>query len=107
NEPIVIDGVGFAAIGRLKLLQVMQRQLGKVGVAPEYNVQLTEKADLDGYDLVVAADGANSFVRRCYEEQFGTTVVPLKNKFVWYGTSKRFDSLTQTFVETEHGTFNA
>lgn len=107
NERIVIDGVGFAAIGRLNLLQVMQRQLGTVGVTPEYNVRLTDKADLEGYDLVVAADGANSFVRQCYEEQFGTSIVPLQNKFVWYGTSKRFESLTQTFIETEHGAFNA
>lgn len=107
NERIVIDGVGFAAIGRLKLLQVMQRQLGTVGVVPEYNVRLTDKTDLEGYDLVVAADGANSFVRQCYEDQFGTTIVPLQNKFVWYGTSKRFESLTQTFIETTHGAFNA
>jgi 2-polyprenyl-6-methoxyphenol hydroxylase-like FAD-dependent oxidoreductase len=31
----------------------------------------------------------------------------LDNKFAWFGTTKRFETLTQTFVETEHGTFNA
>jgi 2-polyprenyl-6-methoxyphenol hydroxylase-like FAD-dependent oxidoreductase len=31
----------------------------------------------------------------------------LENKFAWYGTTKVFETLTQTFVENEHGTFNA
>jgi 2-polyprenyl-6-methoxyphenol hydroxylase-like FAD-dependent oxidoreductase len=53
----------------------------------------------------VAADGANSFVRRTRD--FGTTITPLTNKFAWFGTRKPFRTLTQTFVENEHGTFNA
>src|ERR1022692_5006480 len=31
NERVVIDGIGFAAIGRLKLLQVLQQRLRSVG----------------------------------------------------------------------------
>ncbi|HYT47770.1 MAG TPA: monooxygenase, partial [Burkholderiales bacterium] len=30
GTPVVIDGIGFAAIGRLQLLQLLQRQLGSV-----------------------------------------------------------------------------
>ena len=29
------------------------------------------------------------------------------NKFAWYGTTKRFETLSQTFVATDLGTFNA
>jgi 2-polyprenyl-6-methoxyphenol hydroxylase-like FAD-dependent oxidoreductase len=29
------------------------------------------------------------------------------NKFAWYGTSKRFETLSQTFVETDRGAFNS
>jgi 2-polyprenyl-6-methoxyphenol hydroxylase-like FAD-dependent oxidoreductase len=29
------------------------------------------------------------------------------NKFAWYGTAKRFETLSQTFVNTERGAFNA
>src|SRR5215470_2865306 len=35
-EQVVIDGVGFAAIGRLKLLQLLQARARSVGIAPAY-----------------------------------------------------------------------
>jgi 2-polyprenyl-6-methoxyphenol hydroxylase-like FAD-dependent oxidoreductase len=62
---------------------------------------------LTGYDLIVAADGLNSLVRRSFEQEFGATVSHSANKFAWYGTTQRFETLSQTFVETEHGAFNA
>ena len=62
---------------------------------------------LAGYDLIVAADGLNSLVRRSFEGDFGTSVSYSANKFAWYGTSKRFETLSQTFVETGLGAFNA
>ena len=36
GERVVIDGVGFAAVGRLKLLQLLQARARSVGVAPVY-----------------------------------------------------------------------
>ena len=105
GTPVVIDGIGFAAIGRLELLRLLRQQAASVGIAPEYEHPLTRPAELEGYDLVVAADGANSFVRRTRD--FGTRIAPLANKFAWFGTRKRFATLTQTFVQNEHGTFNA
>src|SRR5687768_15789242 len=105
GTPIVIDGIGFSAIGRLKFLQLLRDQLESVGVSPEYGVVLGEKENLQTFDLVVAADGANSTVRKSAD--FGTTVTPLSNKFAWFGTTKVFDTLTQTFVQHEAGTYNA
>jgi 2-polyprenyl-6-methoxyphenol hydroxylase-like FAD-dependent oxidoreductase len=105
GERVVIDGIGFAAIGRLKLLQLLQERLASVSIVPEYQTTLRDRKELEGYDLVVAADGANSFVRGTAD--FGTTVEPLSNKFAWFGTPKAFDTLTQTFVQNEHGSFNA
>jgi 2-polyprenyl-6-methoxyphenol hydroxylase-like FAD-dependent oxidoreductase len=103
GTPVVIDGIGFAAIGRLRLLQLLQRQLASVGITPEYETTLA--SPVHDYDLVLAADGANSVVRGWHD--FGTRVSRLTNKFAWYGTTKLFDTLTQTFVANEHGTFNA
>ena len=105
GTPIVIDGVGFSAIGRLEFLRLMQQRAASVGIIPEYLRAISSDQELKGYDLVVAADGANSFVRRTAD--FGTTITPLANKFAWFGTTKMFSTLTQTFVGNEHGTFNA
>ena len=101
GERVVIDGIGFNAIGRLHFLRFMQQQAARAGVQPEYN---TPVGDVSGYDLVVAADGANSAVRRMRD--FGTRISHCTNKFAWYGTPKRFEKLTHTFLENEHGTFN-
>jgi 2-polyprenyl-6-methoxyphenol hydroxylase-like FAD-dependent oxidoreductase len=105
GTPVVIDGIGFAAIGRLEFLQLMQGRLASVGIRPEYSKTISSGDELKGQHLIVAADGANSFVRRMAD--FGTTVASLSNKFAWYGTTKIFPTLTQTFVENEHGHFNA
>jgi 2-polyprenyl-6-methoxyphenol hydroxylase-like FAD-dependent oxidoreductase len=107
GQRIVIDGVGFAAIGRLQLLQLLQQRLASVGIVPEYRTVLDDLHALQGWDLVVAADGANSFVRRTQEAAFGTQVEPLHNRFVWYGTTQPFDTLTQTFIGTPFGSMNA
>ena len=58
-----------------------------------------------GFDLVVGADGLNSVVRSSLA--FQPRIEMLTNKFVWYGTTKRFETLSQTFVETKLGAFNA
>ena len=105
GTPVVIDGIGFAAIGRLKFLRLMQQRAASAGVSVEFEKNISQKDEIRGYDLVVAADGANSTVRRSAD--FGTTITPLSNKFAWFGTTRIFPTLTQTFVENEHGHFNA
>jgi 2-polyprenyl-6-methoxyphenol hydroxylase-like FAD-dependent oxidoreductase len=107
GEEIVIDGVGFAAIGRLQLLKLLRDRVHRAGVTPRYGMQLTSLDELSGFDLIVGADGVNSLVRRSFEGDFKTSLTYLDNKFIWYGTTQPFDALTQTFVETELGTFNA
>lgn len=104
GTPVVIDGIGFSAIGRLKFLQLLRGQLEGVGVAIEFEKNINSENRND-YDLIVAADGANSTIRKCAD--FGTTITPLGNKFAWFGTTRVFDTLTQTFVQNEAGFFNA
>jgi 2-polyprenyl-6-methoxyphenol hydroxylase-like FAD-dependent oxidoreductase len=105
GTPVLIDGIGFAAIGRLKLLSLLQQQSASVGIRPEFQRALSTADELEGYDLVVAADGANSFVRRLAD--FGTRIAHCANKFAWYGTRRLYKTLTQTFVRNAEGSFNA
>ena len=107
GEVITLDGVGFSAIGRLELLQLLQQRANSVGVSLNFNQTIDSLAELDWADVVVGADGLNSIVRRAHEGDFGTSLSYFGNKFAWFGTSQVFDTLTQTFVETEWGAFNA
>lgn len=107
GEKVTIDGVGFSSIGRLHLLQLLQERARAVGAELEFETAVPAPDDLADYDLIVASDGVNSAVRRGYEGDFDMSLSYLPNKFAWYGVAKPFDTLTQTFIETEYGPFNA
>ncbi len=107
GESVEIDGVGFSSIGRLDLLTILQQRASSAGVTPRYDTLIQSVDQLADYDLIVAADGLNSLVRRTFEGDFGTSLSYSANKFAWYGTTKRFETLSQTFVATEVGAFNA
>lgn len=102
---IRLDGIGFSAIGRLRLLRLLQARVTEVGLVPEFGKVVHDLAELGEYDLLIAADGVNSLVRRKFD--FGTQQELLNNRFVWYGTRQRYDTLTQTFKQTAEGHFNA
>jgi 2-polyprenyl-6-methoxyphenol hydroxylase-like FAD-dependent oxidoreductase len=107
GERIDIDGVGFAGIGRLELLKLLQSRAASLGIEPNYQHRL-EGADLsDEADLVIGADGLNSVVRTSDADAFGARMGMLPNRFIWFGTSREFDALTQTFIDTDIGAFNA
>jgi 2-polyprenyl-6-methoxyphenol hydroxylase-like FAD-dependent oxidoreductase len=107
DESVEIDGVGFSSIGRLELLKLLQARAREAGVAARYETTVESVEQFGKYDLVVAADGLNSLVRRSFEQEFGASVTTSTNKFAWYGTTKTFATLSQTFVRTERGSFNA
>ena len=110
NHPrgrIVIDGIGFAAIERLKLLQLLQARAASVNATTIFGCAVRSLDELSEFDVIVGADGVNSLVRRTYAAELGASVGHLSNRFAWFGTGQVFETLTQTFVETEWGPFNA
>jgi anthraniloyl-CoA monooxygenase len=58
-------------------------------------------------DLMIGADGANSAVRRAYQDFFQPSIDVRKNKYIWLGTNQLFHGLTLTFREDEAGHFIA
>ena len=89
------------------MLQILQARARSVGVAPVYGRPVQSLNELAGCDVLVGADGVNSLVRRTHAGAFGASVNYLANRFAWFGTTKRFETLTQTFVAAEQGAFNA
>ena len=102
GEAVDVDGNGFSAIGRLQLIQFLQRLCEDQGVRIQYEARLEAPP---AADLVVGADGLNSVVRQ--GRDFAPQIEWLSNRFAWYGTAQRFDCLTLTFRESEHGAFVA
>ena len=107
NERVTIDGIGFAAIGRLKLLQLLQERARSVGVDLTFDRTARSLDEFAGADLIVGADGVNSLLRNSFAAEFGASVTPMNNRFAWFGTTRAFDTLTQTFRHTPIGDFNA
>jgi benzoate-CoA ligase family protein len=106
DEAVDIDGNGFSAIGRLRLLQILGARCADASVRMQFGTPV-DPSNLPAADLVVAADGVNSVVRRHFAGQFKPKVELLTNKFAWYGTRRRFDCLTLTFRQGPHGAFVA
>jgi len=102
-----IDGNGFAAIGRLRLLQMLAAECEDTGVKIDFSHGLHSLETLRAFDLVVGADGVNSSIRKKLAERFKPRIEYLTNKFVWYGTRQVFDCLTLTFRDSEHGPYVA
>jgi 2-polyprenyl-6-methoxyphenol hydroxylase-like FAD-dependent oxidoreductase len=102
-----IDGIGFSAIGRLRLLRLLQERARAAGVEVAFERTVASLDEVADADLVVGADGASSLVRRTHESELGASVRYLTNRFAWYGTTRRFDTLTQSFRRSAHGAFNA
>ena len=101
-------GIGFWAISRKRLLDILQRGAAKEGVELLFQTEVKDPAELlAGNDLVAAGDGVNSIFRDRFAEHFRPTVEVGRTVFAWYGAALRFPSFTFLFEENEAGRFCA
>jgi len=107
DEQVEIDGNGFSAIGRLELNQFLQELCAAAGVEIEYHRVIASIDEVSDCDLLVSADGGNSFIRRALEAEFETELELLTNRFAWYGTRQTFECLSLTFRANSDGSFVA
>jgi len=104
REVITSGGHGFAAMSRLRLLQILQGRCAELGISVHHCVLAPDPAVLAAdYDLVVAADGANSATRAKYADVLGPDVETRACRYVWFGTDKVFDAFTFDIRKTEYG----
>lgn len=105
GQRTVSGGHGFAGIGRKAMLVILQARARELGVDLRFETEFRTAGEYRrDYDLVVAADGINSQVRREYADVFRPDVDLRKCKFVWLGTHQKFDdAFTFIFEKTDHG----
>lgn len=105
---ISIHGNSFSGIARLQLLKILQRRAETLGVRLNFRSEVGDANELrERSDLLIAADGVNSFVRQQYAEEFKPTLSIRPNRYIWYGTPQLFHGLTLTFRESDAGVFAA
>jgi anthraniloyl-CoA monooxygenase len=98
------SGHGFIGIGRKRLLNILQARAFSLGVRLHFGHEASaELDDWAGYDLVIAADGANSAIRDRHRDHFGVDVQVRRNRFVWLGTTKVFEAFTFAFERLPEG----
>ncbi|HEX6643087.1 MAG TPA: bifunctional salicylyl-CoA 5-hydroxylase/oxidoreductase, partial [Gemmatimonadales bacterium] len=108
---ITSGGHGFAGIARRTLLEILQERAASLGVELRFRTEVRDgdlrPHGLAGADLVVAADGVNSAIRRIGADRFRPTLDVRTARYVWLGTTRKFDAFTFAFVETADGVYQA
>ena len=113
DSTITSGGHGFSGIARRTLLDILYKRAASSGVDVRFNCNVTDIAQLDSIegcsnaDLIVAADGVNSAVRRERAAAFKPRLDVRPAHFVWFGTTRPFDAFTFFFVQNELGVFQA
>ena len=97
-----LGGYGFA-IGRKHLLDILVERAMDLGVDVQFQHDIKDLSEFADADVIVACDGANSHVRRLHNDYFQTDVRVGRNKYIWLGTHRVFDSFMFAFEETAAG----
>jgi len=99
-------GHGFCGIGRKRLLNILQARCEALGVELRFESEARDE-DYPDADLIIASDGLNSRIRQKYAATFQPDIDLRQCRFVWLGTTRRFEAFTFDFQETAHGWFQA
>ncbi|MEM7113354.1 MAG: bifunctional salicylyl-CoA 5-hydroxylase/oxidoreductase [Chloroflexota bacterium] len=107
GQTFTIAGNGFAGCSRKSLLLLLQARCRELGVnlvfEHEFEPAQLGQEPFSNSDIIVAADGVNSKIRRAFPGAFGTTVDHRRNVFSWMGSTREFDAFHYLFKETPHG----
>lgn len=107
GQPVAIDGSVFSGISRIQLLHILHEHCQRRGVDLQFETRLDDLDVFADCDLVVGADGVNSFVRQKYSDVFQPALELRSNKYIWYGTRQLFDALSLIFRANQDGVFVA
>ncbi|OXY95033.1 bifunctional salicylyl-CoA 5-hydroxylase/oxidoreductase [Streptomyces diastatochromogenes] len=105
GQVLTSGGHGFAALGRKRLLQILQERCTALGVDVRYRTQAPPAAELAAsYDLVVASDGVRSQTRSAFADRFGPDLDERHCRYMWLATDKVLEAFTFIVAERDFGT---
>jgi anthraniloyl-CoA monooxygenase len=105
GETVRCGGHVIASIARKDLLQILQRRCRELGITLHLQREISDLSELPPYDLLIAADGVNSLVRRRYAEHFRPQIHQGRAPYIWLGTRRALDAFTFLFRENADGLF--
>ncbi|HEY7876528.1 MAG TPA: FAD-dependent monooxygenase, partial [Actinomycetota bacterium] len=107
DEVVRCGGQVFSGIARKALLGLLLDRCVELGVDLQLEREVATVDELDGYDLVVAADGVRSILREAHADVFRPRVVHGSSRYIWFGTTRVLDSFTFAFRSDEAGFWQA
>ena len=105
GQRFVSSGHGFCGLGRKQLLTLLQSRADELGVRQHFQSEIDSDEQFEDADLIIAADGVNSKTRARHAAAFAPELDRRKCRYIWLGTTQRFDAFTFAFEQTEHGWF--
>ena len=107
GEKVVSRGHGFCGMSRKDLLLILQGCCEEAGVKMEFQHEIRSLDDIDrDADLVLGANGINSWIRDNLSDHFKPRFDWRPNKFVWLGSTRPLDAFTFDFREDDAGIWN-
>ncbi|WP_063770888.1 FAD-dependent monooxygenase [Streptacidiphilus neutrinimicus] len=103
GEVVTRGGDEGYSIARRTLLDILGARARALGVRMIHDQEVSRSAQLPGADVIVVAEGAGSRLRQSQQPKFGTRITEGRNRFLWLGTDRVFESFTFAFVPTDTG----
>jgi anthraniloyl-CoA monooxygenase len=106
GQKIVSRGHDFCGMSRMQLLLLMHDRCRELGIEIEFQREIASLGDIEDCDLIIAANGINTWIREAYAESFRPTYNWRPNKFVWLGSTRPLGAFTFDFRENDAGIWN-
>ncbi len=103
GETVRSTGHGFCGTERRTLLMVLHARCRELGVKLHFGRDVTDLDEFRDADLIVAADGINSFIRERYKDHFQPEIELRRNHFIWLGTSAPTPAFSFHFATNDFG----
>jgi anthraniloyl-CoA monooxygenase len=103
GSAVTIGGHRFYGIARPELLKVLREHAQRLGTKIIDGHRVNDLAMADEYNVVLGADGVHSLVRRHIQGAAEPVIESGSNRYIWLGTTRRFEEFQFIFEKCDAG----